>query len=241
MSMSGLDIVRGLIERGYSPHHAAALAGHIQQESGFNPSAVNSQEGANGLLQWRESRWQGLQDYAKSVGKSPNDRDVQLDFIGREFAGPEKRAGSAFLAAPDVAAASAALKPYIRFGDNSAETRLANAQGLLKQWNGGPVGALAGPASASAGASIPAPVVGTVAPDAQGAVMAAAPASATGGVGALADPYVALGKGMSELGKGMQEKVEFLPASPITMPQSNIGQSQQIAAALAKAYGLGGM
>src|SRR5262245_13380087 len=101
--MNGLDLVRGLIDRGYPPHQAAALAGHMLQESGGNPNALNKGEGANGLLQWRLDRWDNLQDYAKSAGKSPNDPDVQMDFIRREMTGPEAKAGSAFLAAPDVA------------------------------------------------------------------------------------------------------------------------------------------
>lgn len=238
--MDGLQIVRGLMERGYSPHQAAALAGHMLQESGGNPAAVNPQEGANGLMQWRLDRWDALQNFAKERGKSPNDPDVQLDFVGKELAGSEKKAGSAFLAAPDVASASAALQPYIRFGDDSAGTRLNNAQGLFSQINGGsPVGALAsGPASASAE-----PVIGPVgpapAPDAGGIVTAAGPASASGSVGALATAPT-MAQGLGTLGKQLQgPAVEFLPEQQIQMGRPQVGQSAQIAAALARAYGFG--
>lgn len=216
--MDGLEIVRGLIARGYSPPQAAALAGHMLQESGGNPAAVNPQEGANGLMQWRLDRWNGLQDFAKSQGKSPNDPEVQLDFVGKELAGPEKKAGAAFLAAPDVASASAALKPYIRFGDDSAGTRLANANGLFSQLNGGaPVGELASaPVAAAAGA-------------------AAAP------VGALATPAAAPGNpaALMQFGNKMAADQQFDPVAPLQAAPVNTGQSQQIAAALARAYGIG--
>jgi hypothetical protein len=209
--MDGLQIVQGLIARGYAPHQAAALAGHMLQESGGNPAAVNPDEGANGLMQWRLDRWDNLQKFAKDQGKSPTDPDVQLDYVGKELSGPEKKAGAGFLAAPDVASASAALKPFIRFGDDSAGTRLANANGLFSQINGGaaaPVGALASTAPAAP------------------AVTPAAPPSLSGQVGAL--------------GKALTGKPEdFAPLQALQMPQANNGQSQQIAAALAKAYGIG--
>lgn len=215
----------------------------MAQESGFNPSAVNSKEGANGLLQWRLDRWQGLQDYAKSVGKSPNDPGVQMDFIGREFAGPEKRAGAAFMAAPDLDSASAALKGYIRYGDDSAAARLGAGRELFAKLNGGSVGALSGPpASASAGVSGAGASGPVPAPDAGGSVTADGPvaASAAAPVGFLANAG-GVGAGLQNLGKQLSgEKVEFLPAAPLQMPQANVGQSQQIAAALAKAYGFGG-
>jgi hypothetical protein len=86
--MDGAGIYQGLLDRGYAPPQAAALAGNIVQESGGDPNALNKGEGANGLLQWRLDRWQGLQDFAKGQGASPNDPNVQLDFIGREMAGP---------------------------------------------------------------------------------------------------------------------------------------------------------
>lgn len=230
--MDGLEIVRGLISRGYAPHAAAALAGHMLQESGGNPSAVNRGEGANGLMQWRLDRWQSLQDFAKAQGKSPNDPEVQLDFVGKELGGSEKKAGAAFLAAPDVASASAALKPYIRFGDDSAGARLNNATSLFGQLNG-PVGALAG---------APAPVDPTnPANPTQSVAAAGDPISLALGaapVGALASLGSALNPASSGQPQQQPAAPEFLPAQQIQMARPG-GQPQQIAAALAKAYGLG--
>jgi hypothetical protein len=130
--MDGPSIVQGLIARGYTPIQAAALGGHMLQESGGDPSNVNQKEDAHGLLQWRGDRWGNLQKMAKDRGLSPTDPNVQLDFIGHELGTSEASAGKAFYGAgDDLGAASSALKRYIRFGDNSDTTRLNNARGLL--------------------------------------------------------------------------------------------------------------
>lgn len=129
----GSTLFEGLTARGLSPVHAAALVGNMQQESSFNPTQVNPKEDAHGLLQWRLDRWQALQDFAKQRGTSPTDRETQLDFIGHEMGGSERKSGSKFLAATDLPSANAALKSYIRYGDNSADTRLSNAARLLGQ------------------------------------------------------------------------------------------------------------
>ena len=50
MANNGQKVVEGLIARGFSPMHAAVIAGNFKQESGFNPKAVSS-KGALGLAQ----------------------------------------------------------------------------------------------------------------------------------------------------------------------------------------------
>lgn len=157
MSANGLptasSIFAGLLSRGYDPVHAAALAGNIQQESGFDPANINAGENAHGLLQWRDpnnqpDRWSRLQDFARSRGTDPTDVNTQLDFIGQEFAGPEKKAGNAFLTATDLPSANDALRGYIRYGDDSGATRLGYANGILNA--GAPDGTPA-PTSSSPG------------------------------------------------------------------------------------------
>lgn len=148
----GEFVFRGLVDRGYSPVHAAALAGHAVQESGGNPRAFNEKEGAEGLLQWRLDRRDNLHRFAKERGTDPSDPNLQLDFIAREMGGPEAKAGAKFSAATDLPSASAALKSYIRFGDRSDETRLNNARALLGTRAGmpAPVASTSSPAAASA-------------------------------------------------------------------------------------------
>lgn len=151
--MDGPTIMRGLIDRGYSPVQAAALAGNALQESGGDPTNINAGEGAHGLIQWRLDRWDNLKKFAADRGASPTDPNVQLDFIGHEMTGPESKSGSAFTAATDLPSANAALKQYIRWGDNSDNTRLNNARGLLGQApsNSPPSASTSVPASGGSG------------------------------------------------------------------------------------------
>src|SRR5438045_5275027 len=106
-SMAGPAIYQGLLDRGYAPVQAAALAGNILQESGGDASRPNPQEGGLGLLQWRLDRLQGLQDFARARGTDATDPNTQLDWIGREMAGPEAKSSVGFLAATDLPAANA--------------------------------------------------------------------------------------------------------------------------------------
>lgn len=119
----------GFVKRGFTPPQAAALAGHMQRESDGNPVAWNAKEGAGGLLQWRLDRLTGLENYAQTTGRNPADPETQLDFVVHEMKGPEAKSAAAFLGASDVQSASAALKQYIRYGDNSDDTRLNYALG----------------------------------------------------------------------------------------------------------------
>lgn len=128
---SGPEVMQMLMARGLSPVQAAAFAGHMQQESGFNPNAFNAGEGAFGGLQWRLDRRDNLNNFASSRGVAPNDLGTQLDFALAEMRGPEAKSGAQFLAATDLPSAHAALKRFIRYGDNSDSVRLANARALM--------------------------------------------------------------------------------------------------------------
>ncbi|WP_315729045.1 phage tail tip lysozyme [Bradyrhizobium sp. SZCCHNS2015] len=170
--MNGDEIYHGLLDRGYGPTRAAALTGNILQESGGDPTRLNRKEGAQGLLQWRLDRLQGLRDYAASRGASADDPNVQLDYIGVEMGGKERRSAAGFQAAGDVASANAALKPYIRYGDDSQGRRLAYAQGFLNDGSKAAPLSMAGPVAAGASSDQPAPQA------AQQAATSTAPAKA---------------------------------------------------------------
>ena len=72
---------RGL---GFSEAATAAIMGNIEQESSFNPTAVNS-SGATGLAQWLGTRRDGLMDYARKEGRSWRDPAVQIGFMTWEL------------------------------------------------------------------------------------------------------------------------------------------------------------
>lgn len=130
MANKGQQVVEGLIARGFSPMHAAVIAGNFKQESSFNPTAYNPKEDAYGLLQWRLDRKTGLENYAKETGRTADNLDAQLDWLAMEMtgqAGNEAAKAAEFLASADPATANAKLKGFIRYGDNSQNARLNNA------------------------------------------------------------------------------------------------------------------
>src|SRR6185312_2020057 len=101
----GATIFQGLLDRGFNPAQAAAVAGNIEQESSFDPASVNPASDAYGLLQCRHDRKTALSDYAKSTGRDAADPNTQLDFIVHEMTGAEKKNAAPFLSAQDVQSA----------------------------------------------------------------------------------------------------------------------------------------
>lgn len=144
-TFTGDDLYSGLIARGFGPAQAAALAGNAQQESSFNSQAWNAPYGAGGLWQWRGPRLQALEAFAQQQGKAVGDPDVQMDFLKQEMNGPEAGNSKAFLSAQDVPSANAALKGYLRYGDNESGNRLGYSMafaGKQPTQQGDPSGAL---------------------------------------------------------------------------------------------------
>lgn len=238
-SLTGQQIVRALIDRGYQPFQAAALAGHALRESGGRTDAVNDKEGAHGLWQFRLDRWDNLQNFAKSQGKDPTDPDVQLDFVGREMQGPEKKSSEAFRNSTDVASASDALRKYIRFGDDSAGTRLNNSVGLLKSYDpsapiaaGAPIDAAPtiGPGAAPSPTNI-------MSPAQVGALQGSTPAAPQSPVDKLASALSGPAQPQGQAAQQPQQP-EYLPEQQIQTAKPN-GNSLAIAQALAKLYGMG--
>lgn len=219
--MDGPEIVQGLIARGYSPVHAAALAGHVLQESGGNPAAFNPKEDAHGVLQWRGDRWDGLQALAKARGVSPTDSNVQLDFIRQEMNGPEAKSSAGFQSATDLPSASAALKSYIRFGDNSDATRLNNARGLLGTSGVGMINPQATPALPQTPAS---PVAGS------------APQPGTPATAPADDGNAALMAQLANIPKMLQAQQQNQVFAPTVTPPDNL-RARMAAIAAARQLG----
>lgn len=79
---------------GYSPESTVGIMANLQQESGMNPSRIQSSQHAAGIAQWesfknQSGRWKQMADYAASRGKNWNDHISQLEFIDRELSGAE--------------------------------------------------------------------------------------------------------------------------------------------------------
>jgi len=124
-------LMQRLMAGGMSQMQAAAVVGNLQRESSLDPSAVNKDEGAYGLMQWRGPRFTALQQFAVQQGKPWSDPGVQADFIGHELRTTERGNAAAFNAAPDIDAATKAFgNQVVRFGDKSLGDRQANARAL---------------------------------------------------------------------------------------------------------------
>jgi len=69
---------------------AAGVMGNMEQESNFNPKAVNPTSGAYGIAQWYAGRKTALQNFAQEKGKSISNLGVQLEYLKKELEGNYK-------------------------------------------------------------------------------------------------------------------------------------------------------
>jgi murein DD-endopeptidase MepM/ murein hydrolase activator NlpD len=85
VSGSSKKVIDYFVSKGLEQHQAAGIAANFEAESNFNPSAIGDNGKAHGLAQWRDSRWNKLQKFAKEEGKKWNDFNLQLDFTWDEM------------------------------------------------------------------------------------------------------------------------------------------------------------
>src|SRR5581483_1727751 len=79
-------VVNYLFGKGLSAIAVAAIAGNLQQESDFSPTADNGL-GFYGIAQWGGDRRTALQAYADSRGLPVSDLCLQLDYLWGELSG----------------------------------------------------------------------------------------------------------------------------------------------------------
>lgn len=70
---------------GYTEIQTAGIIGNLYQESGLNPTRIESNGEGIGLVQWSFGRKKQLKDYAASKGKEWTDLNVQLEFLVKEL------------------------------------------------------------------------------------------------------------------------------------------------------------
>ena len=139
---------------GYSDIAVAGAMGNIHYESGgFNPSAVEAGSGEGlGLCQWSFGRKTQLKNYAASLGKSPTDETVQIQFLcaeltpgGTSFADYQLMthngySPSQWINATSVDAATRAFcwtfeRPNSSAGNSSMSQRISAAQSYYNQYH----------------------------------------------------------------------------------------------------------
>jgi hypothetical protein len=142
--VSNLDtILARLRGDGIGGVQAAGIAGNLQVESGFDPNAYNTKEGALGIAQWEGGRLTALKGYAQAHGTAANDLNTQVDFLVNELHGSESNAYRKLMATSDPGSAAAAFDQYYeRSSGASRSTRIANAQAIAggHPSTGGPAG-----------------------------------------------------------------------------------------------------
>ena len=107
-SAKGSEIAKKLEKMGWSPEHAAGIAGSLMQESGGNPAAVNPKSGAYGVGQWLGSRVNDYKAWSGGQDLNGSSLDDQLRFMTYEMReGNEKSAGMKLLATKTAADAAA--------------------------------------------------------------------------------------------------------------------------------------
>jgi hypothetical protein len=131
--MSALDQILSRLQSalGLTPAQAAGVAGNLQVESGFSPTAYNPREGAIGLAQWEKGRRTALQSFAAQRGTSENDLSTQIDYLIYELQGPESGALTKLKATSDPGSAAAVFDQYFERSDGKArDRRVADAQAI---------------------------------------------------------------------------------------------------------------
>ncbi|MFG6101202.1 phage tail tip lysozyme [Leptothoe sp. EHU-05/26/07-4] len=120
--------------KGASELGAAMLVGNIQQESGFDPSAVGDDGAAHGIFQWHPDR--------RDASFPVNDFIGQLEYAWNEFAGPNGSAirGIDFqsaIASNDRGTVQNAIEGAIRWGHEG--DRWQYGEQALQRFGGSPV------------------------------------------------------------------------------------------------------
>lgn len=114
-------------QAGYAPHHAAAIIGNLEHESGLNTGAVGDQGKAKGIAQWHPDRWRTLEQFAK--GGNPYDFSTQVDFIIHELDNNEKRAKAKLM---ETKSLPEAVQSFNYFYERSKDSRGGKEPILVK-------------------------------------------------------------------------------------------------------------
>lgn len=117
--------------KGLTTEQAKGIIGNLYQESRFNTSAVGDRGKSFGLAQWRDSRLQGLINFANKKGTKKEDLQTQLEYIWEELNTTEKAALRALKSASNVEQATTVfMKYYERPGTPKLENRINFAKSL---------------------------------------------------------------------------------------------------------------
>jgi N-acetyl-anhydromuramyl-L-alanine amidase AmpD len=78
-------ILKFLMDKGLTIEQASGIAGNLQAESNFNPTAVGDSGTSLGIAQWHKSRKENLIGFCKSKKQDSESLECQLDFLWDEL------------------------------------------------------------------------------------------------------------------------------------------------------------
>ena len=126
----GIDLMNGLIKRGFSQYQAAGIVGNLYAESNFNFAQTNPDDlgsPSRGLVQWKGIRFNRLKEFA---GNRPwTDRDVQLDFLVYELKNYYPNVYANLMNSSNWYEASEAFAPYEGYAGYDGTTATARKAG----------------------------------------------------------------------------------------------------------------
>lgn len=126
---------------GFSAAGAAGWEGNTEVESGFNPGAMNSKEGAVGLQQWEGGRRAALDAMAAAIGQKETDLNAQEHFIEVELRGYPALLRELQTTTDPAQAAADVDQVYERSDGSARNRRIADAQNIYAALSTGrPIG-----------------------------------------------------------------------------------------------------
>ena len=128
-------IYSSLLDKGYNTNAAAGITGNLWHESaGFGGGAGDGGT-AHGIAQWRGDRWTKMQEYAKSVGKDPNDLNTQVDYLDKELKTDYKSAYNLLQHASDVKTATGIFADQYEKPAGSGKGNIGGISGMSNRLN----------------------------------------------------------------------------------------------------------
>ena len=128
-------IYSSLLDKGYTTNAAAGITGNLWHESGGFGGGSGDSGSAHGIAQWRGDRWTKMQEYAKSVGKDPNDLNTQVDYLDKELKTDYKSAYNLLQHSSDVKTATGIFADQYERPKGAGKGNYAGIDGMSNRLN----------------------------------------------------------------------------------------------------------
>lgn len=123
-STNAEKVYRFFVNNGFTPEQSAGIVGNFAMEStpNIDPTALNPNDRglpSFGIAQWRDTRYNDLQNWARDTGQDYTTLETQLGFVLYEFTTTERTAVSNLRATTSVAEAARIFDRYYERSDGT--------------------------------------------------------------------------------------------------------------------------